>query len=308
MVQVIAVLGQLQDGVGLPVGEIGKKHVKTGRVQVVDAGASLSHFYDDLPVGEGNGLPGGPHQSGVAGQDLGAVGEGHGGSKTGLGEGAHLLQAAVDAGPAVEGGGVALHEGKGDHAVHLGEAGELHGGHLGLEVVAGAGLVEQQLRCRPLLGQAVELEAGLLLGAVEPQVDGAASRGVEGGGDALPGEAVGGQPPEAGPGAGLVAQDQEVALPVLAQHVDLPLCVGGGEQIAGGAPPGAEDGEALTPRVPEEQGGAGAQKGQDQHKDAPSLQMYHTAHLVFRRVNHRLARPSSREHQRRTKFLCSRAS
>ena len=308
MVQVIAVLGQLQDGVGLPVGEIGKKHVKTGRVQVVDAGASLSHFYDDLPVREGDGPPVGPHQPGAAGQDLGAVGEGHGGPEAGLGEGAHLLQAAVDAGPAVEGGGVALHEGEGDHPVHLGEAGELHGGHLGLEVVAGAGLIEQQLRRRPLLGQAVELETGLLLGAVEAQVDGAPGSGVEGGGDALPGEAVGGQPPEAGPGAGLVAQHQEVALPVLAQYVDLPLRVGGGEQVAGGAPPGAEDGETLAPRVPEEQGGAGAHEGQDQHKDAPSLQMFHTAHLVFRRVNHRLARPSSREHQRRTKFLCSRAS
>ena len=307
-IQIVGVFFQGQVGIGLPVGKVGIKHLKTGTVHVVNACTSLGQLYDILPVRQGDGLPVGADQTVPGGQHQSTVGQGQGGTQAGLLHTLYLLQAAGGAGSLVKLGGITPEQGKGDHAVHLGEAGQGQGRHLILEVSARAGLAEQQLRRRALLRDPVELQAGLLLRVVEAQVDRSACRRVEQGGRALLGQALRRQPPYSGSPAGLITDHQLIAPVSPAQGIDAALCVGGGEQIFRPSRPGAQDGQAVRPDIPEQQGRAAAQQGQDQHEYSQLFQSRHVPHLRFRRAARRLARPHSKAHQRRKKFFLSSAS
>ena len=304
-VQVIGLLLQVQNGIGLPVGKIRKVHLQAVSIHIVHPGARLGQTQDQLPLVQGDGLSVRPNQAVPVGQDQRAVGQGQGGPQAGLHSLLARLQAAARAGALVELGRIPLDQSKGHHIVHLREVGQAGARHLLLEVLPRACLVQEELRLPALIGQAVELEPGVALRVVEPQVDRSPRRRVENGRGAVPGDRPVLQRPALGPPAGQIADDQLIALLRASQGIDAPLRIGGGQEVIALSRPGREDGTALRSQVPEQQNRASAQNGQKRHKNSYFLQSVHLPHLRFRRAAQCRKCPQSRAHQRRKKLRFS---
>ena len=307
-VQVIGLLLQIQEGVRPPVGKVRKADLQLGPVYIIDPVARLGQLRNPFPGLQGDRKPVRPDQLVSGSQGQGAVRQRQGGAQAGLMDRPPLLQTAGGAGPLVEAGAVPLDHRKGHHAVHLGKVGQIGARHLGRKLLPRTDLVQKQLRLPPLAGDAVDLEPGLLPGVVQSQVDRPSRRGVEQGRGAVLGHRAVLQGPALRAPAALVPDHQLIARLGAAQGVDLPLRVGGGEEVIPLPHPGGQDGAALRPQVPEQQNRASAQNGQKRQKNTYFFQSVHTFHLRLRRANHRFPCPQAREHQRRKKFFFSRAS
>lgn len=152
-------------------------------------------------------------------------------------------------------GRVPLDHREGDHIVHLREGGQAQAGHLLGEILSLTGLVEQQLPCLSLVGDAVELEIGPILPhLIQAEVDGSPRRRVEKRRAALRGEHLVGELPAAGPAASPIPHDKLIDGPPPSQGKELPLTVSGRQQVFRLSRPCAQDGEALTAQIPKQQG------------------------------------------------------
>ena len=306
VVHVIALFFQTQEGIGLPVGKIGKIDPQIRRVHIVNPIAGLCQLEHDLPIGEQGALrPVGADQLISRCQHQRAVGQGHGSPQVSPGHCVQLLQPSGGAGPLVKTSGISLEQRKVHHPVHLGKIGQAGLRHLILKVFPGTRLTEQQLRLPSLSGQAVDLQSGLLLGIVYPQIDRAAGGRVEEGRGAVQRDGLLTQRPALGPLAVLVPDHQLIAVLRPAKGVDSPLRVGGGERIVARTCSRPQDGQALRSQVPEQQNRASAQNGQKRHKNPYFFQSVHLPHLRFRRAAQCRKCPQSREHQRRKKLRFS---